>query len=77
METSFRPIAILVELALLMGIIYSLFTGVKLAIFDLGLDQKYSPFIKWVLRIMGFLALVFFAAHLITFYPRVSSMSCF
>ena len=77
METSFRPIAILVELALLMGIIYSLFTGVKLVIFDLGLDQKYSPFIKWVLRIMGFLALVFFAAHLITFYPRVSPMSRF
>ncbi len=77
METSFRPIAILVELAILMGIIYSLFTGMKLVIFDLGLDQKYSPFIKWVLRIMGFLALVFFAAHLITFYPRVSPMSRF
>jgi hypothetical protein len=77
METSFRPIAILVELTILMGIIYSLFTGVKLVIFDLGLDQKYHPFIKWVLMIMGCLALVFFAAHLITFYPRISPISNF
>lgn len=72
MEISFRPVAIFLELAILMGIIYSLFTGLKLAIFDLGLDQKYHPFIKWVLMIMGCLALVFFAAHLITFYPRLS-----
>lgn len=70
METFFRPVAILVELAILMGIIYSLLTGMKLAIFDLGLNQKYNPFIKWALRIMGCLALVFFAAHLITFYPH-------
>jgi hypothetical protein len=77
MGTSFRPIAILVELAILMGIIYSLFTGGKFVLFDFGLDQKYYPFIKWVLMIMGCLALVFFAAHLITFYPRISPMSSF
>lgn len=72
MGTSFRPIAIFLELVILTGIIYSLLTGVKLVVFDLGLDPKYHPFIKWVLRIMGCLALVFFAAHLITFYPRLS-----
>jgi hypothetical protein len=77
METSFRPIATLVELAILMGMIYSLFTGVKLVISDFSLDPKYYPFIKWVLMIMGCLALVFFAAHLITFYPRLSPMSSF
>jgi hypothetical protein len=77
MGTSFRPIAILVELAILMGIIYSLLTGGKFVLFDFGLDQKYYPFIKWVLMIMGCLALVFFAAHLITFYPRISPMSSF
>jgi len=71
METLFRPIAILVELAILMGIIYSLFAGVKLAISDLGMKKKYHPFVKWVLLIMGCLVLAFFAAHLITFYPRV------
>ncbi len=72
METFFRPIAIFVELALLMGMVYALFTGGKLILFDLGLDPKYGPFIKWVLGIMGFLALIFFTAHLITFYPRIS-----
>lgn len=77
MGTSFRPIAILVELALLMAMIYALLTGVKLVLFDFGLDQKYDPFIKWVLMIMGCLALVFFAAHLITFYPRLSPLSHF
>jgi hypothetical protein len=75
MGTSFRPIAILAELAILMGIIYSLFIGGRLILFDLGLDPKYFPFIKWVLMIMGFLAWVFFVAHLITFYPRISPMS--
>jgi hypothetical protein len=77
MEPFFRPIAILVELAILMGMIYALFTGGRLVLFDLGLNQKYSSFIKWVLGIMGFLALIFFAAHLITFYPRISPLSRF
>jgi len=71
MATLFRPIAILVELAILMGIIYSLFAGVKLALFDLGLNKKYDPFLKWVLMIMGCLVLAFFTAHLIAFYPRI------
>jgi len=70
METLFRPIAILVELALLIGILYSLFAGMKLALFDLGLNKKYQSFLKWVLMIMGGLVLAFFAAHLVTFYPR-------
>jgi hypothetical protein len=77
METFFRPIAILVELVILMGMVYALFTGGKFVLFDLGLNQNYSPFIKWVLRIMGFLALIFFTAHLITFYPRISPLSRF
>ena len=77
METFFRPIAILVELAILMGMVYALFAGGKFALFDLGLDPKYSPFIKWVLGIMGFLAMIFFIAHLITFYPKISPLSRF
>jgi len=77
MEIFFRPIAILVELAIVMGLICSLFTGGKFVLFDLGLDPEYSPFIKWVLGIMGFLALIFFVAHLITFYPRILPLSRF
>ena len=72
MEASLRPIGIIVELIVLMAVIYSLFAGVKFAAFDFGLDQKYRKFIEWVLLIMGCLALVFFVAHLITFYPRIS-----
>jgi len=75
MGTSFRPIAILVELAILMGMIYSLFLGWKFVLCDLGVGPKYLPFIKWVLRIIFFLALVFFAAHLITFYPHILPLS--
>jgi hypothetical protein len=71
METFFRPIAILVELALLTGILYSLFVGLKLAMADFGLNKKYQPFLRWVLMIVGSLVWVFFAAHLITFYPRI------
>lgn len=72
MQTSFRPLAIVVELAILMAVIYSLFAGFKFAAFDSGLDQKYKPFIERVLMIMGCLALVFFIAHLLAFYPRFS-----
>jgi succinate dehydrogenase/fumarate reductase cytochrome b subunit len=72
MEASLRPIAIIVELAILMAVIYSLFAGLKFAAIDFGLDQKYKTFIERVLMIIGCLALVFFVAHLIAFYPRLS-----
>jgi len=73
MESAFRPIAIAVEVIILMGVIYSLFLGVKLTAFDFGLEEKYKKFICWVFVIMGCLALVFFVAHLVTFYPRLST----
>ncbi len=72
MEISLRPVAIIVELTILMAVIYSLFAGVQFALVDLGLNKKYQKFIAWVMMIMGCLALVFFVAHLITFYPRLS-----
>jgi len=71
MEASLRPIAIIVELAILMAVIYSLFAGLKFAAIDFGLDQKYNTFIDRALMIMGCLAFVFFVAHLITFYPHL------
>ena len=72
MESSLRPVAIAVEVIILMGVIYSLFLGVKLSALDFGLEDKYQRFIDWVFMIMGCLALVFFVAHLVTFYPRIS-----
>jgi len=73
MESLLRPVVIIVEIIVLMGVIWSLFLGVKLSAFDFGLEEKYKRFIYWVFMIMGCLALVFFIAHLITFYPRSST----
>ncbi len=72
MGSAFRPLAIAVEVILLMGVISSLFLAVKLSALDFGLEEKYQKFIDWVFMIMGCLALVFFIAHLVTFYPRLS-----
>jgi hypothetical protein len=72
MENLLRPIAIIVEVIILMGVIYSLFLGVKFSALDFGLEEKYKRFICWVFMIMGCMALVFFVAHLFAFYPRLS-----
>jgi hypothetical protein len=71
MQASLRPLAIVVEVAILMAVIYSLFACLKFVAFDFGLGQKYKPFIERVLIIMGCLTLVFFVAHLLVFYPRL------
>ncbi len=68
-----RPVEIIVEVIVLMGVIGSLFLGVKLTAFDFGVEEKYKTFLCWVFMIMGCLALVFFVAHLVTFYPRLST----
>jgi len=75
METYLRSIAIFVEIAILMAVIYSLFAGVEFTLVDLGLNRRYEKFIRLVLTIVGCLALVFFIAHLIAFYPRLSGIS--
>jgi hypothetical protein len=72
MESSLRPVTIVVEIIILMGVIYSLFLGVKLSALDFGLGEKYQRFVDWVFMIVGCLALVFFVAHLFAFYPRIS-----
>jgi hypothetical protein len=61
-----------VEVIVLMGVIYSLLLGVKLSALDFGLEEKYQRFIERVWVIVGSLGLVFFVAHLVAFYPRVS-----
>lgn len=72
MDNLFRPVAIIIEVAILMAVIYSLLLGIKLTSLDFGLEEKYKVFICWVFMIIGCLALVFFIAHLVTFYPRLS-----
>ncbi len=65
-----RAVVIVVEIIVLMGVIGSLFLGVKLTALDFGVEEKYKRFLCWVFMVMGCLALVFFIAHLVTFYPR-------
>ncbi len=72
MTSSFRPITIVVEVIVLMGVIYSLLLGVKLTALDFGLEEKYQKFIDRVWVIVGGMALVFFVAHLVAFYPRLA-----
>ncbi len=72
MTSSFRPIAIVVEVIVLMGVIYSLLLGVKLTALDFGLEEKYQKFIDRVWVIVAGMALVFFVAHLVAFYPRLA-----
>jgi len=72
MESFFRPIAIIIEVLILMAVIYCLFLAVEFSALDFGLEEKYKKFICWVFMIVGCIAVVFFVAHLITFYPRLS-----
>ena len=68
-----RPAVMIVEIIVLMGVIWSLFLGVKLTALDFGVEEKYKKFLCWAFMIVGCLALVFFIAHLVTFYPRLST----
>jgi hypothetical protein len=69
MDTVLRIIAIVIELMLLAAISYALLKGVKLAALDLGVNVKYSRAVSLALFAVGLIVLVFFIAHLITFYP--------
>ena len=70
--TLFRVVAIIVELTVLMALIYSIFNGTRYALFDYGLHEKYADFIGLIVVVVGCIALAFFVAHLITFYPNLT-----
>ena len=71
MDIVIRAIAIFIEVVILMAIAYSVLNGVRLTIFDLGIGPKYSKAIAMMLLAVGFIIVVFFIAHLTTFYPVV------
>ncbi len=71
MDILLRTIAIFIEVVLLAVIIYCLLNGVRLMAFDLGLGPKYKKVIAMALVLAGSMALVFFIAHLISFYPAI------
>ena len=71
MDILVRTIAIVIEVAILATITYSILNGVRLSAFDLGIGQKYSKALAMLLITVGVIVLVFFIAHLTTFYPAV------
>ncbi len=71
MDILLRTIAIIIEIGLLSAIIGTIIVGFRLAVFDLGLGQRYSKIITMVMIMAGGLIIVFFIAHLASFYPAI------
>jgi succinate dehydrogenase/fumarate reductase cytochrome b subunit len=71
MDIFLRAIAIFIEVLILAVLAYSVLNGVRLAAFDLGIGPKYSKAVAMALLAVGFIALIFFIAHLTAFYPSV------
>ena len=71
MNVFLRVIAILVEVLILAALIYTLLRALQLTVFELGLESKYKKIVVIALVLAGSMALVFFIAHLISFYPTI------
>ena len=71
MDILLRTIVIIIEVVLLVAITYAILNGVRLSAFDLGIGQKYGKAIAMMLIAVGFILVIFFIAHLITFYPAI------
>lgn len=71
MDIVLRAIAVFIEVVIVTAITYSVLNGVRLTAFDLGIGPKYSKAIAMVLLAIGFIIVVFFIAHLTTFYPTI------
>ncbi len=65
-----RPIAIVIEVLILIGVLYCFIRAARLTILDLGFQPKYDRFLRWALGIVGGMFSAFFIAHLTLFYPR-------
>ena len=71
MDIVLRVIAIFIEVALLIAIIYSMLSGARLTVFDMGVGPKYSKMVTMALMVIGAIVVVFFIAHLTAFYPTI------
>lgn len=71
MDVFLRVIAIFIEVIILAALLGCLLYGVWLAMFDLGLGERYKKAITVVFVIVGCLIVVFLVAHLTTFYPTI------
>jgi len=71
MDIFLRTIAIIIEVLILAAITYAVFNGVRLTASDLGIGRKYGKAVILALLAVGFIVVIFFIAHLTTFYPAV------
>ncbi len=71
MDILFRTIAIVIEVLILAAISYAVLHGVRLTASDLGIGPRYGKAVVLALLAVGFIVLIFFIAHLTTFYPAV------
>jgi succinate dehydrogenase/fumarate reductase cytochrome b subunit len=69
MNTFLRIIAIVIEVELLFAVLYFLINGARLMIGDLGISAKHQKAIIVAFAAVGYLLVLFFISHLITFYP--------
>ncbi len=69
MDIFLRTIAIIIEVLILAVIAYVVLNGVRLTVFDLGIKAKYNKAIAMAFIAVGVIVLIFFIAHLTTFYP--------
>ncbi len=71
MDIILRIVAIIVEVLILGVIAYAVLNGVRLTVLDLGIKSKYNRIISVALIAVGIIFLIFFVAHLTTFYPTI------
>jgi len=71
MDIFLRTIAIIIEVLILAAITYAVLYGVRLTASDLGIGPKYGRAVVLALLAVGIIVIIFFIAHLTTFYPAV------
>ena len=71
MDIFLRTIAIFLEVVLLAAVAYAVLSGVRLTVFDLGIGPRYGRAVTMALIVVGSLVVVFFIAHLTSFYPTI------
>ena len=71
MDIFLRTIAIIIEVLILAVIAYAVLNGVRLTALDLGIKAKYNKAVSMGLIAVGIILLIFFIAHLTTFYPTI------
>ena len=69
MDIFTRTIAVIIEVLILAGIAYSILAGVRLAALDLGVGSRYGKILAAIMIFIGTVVVVFFIAHLTSFYP--------